>query len=98
MSNLISSPATLSFYPTQGEMKLSTKTDKGTVEDFIEMEYEGPEVEFQMNPKFLIDVIKKLKGDMIVYSLRYNARGGLAGIIEISEGPHRNFVNPTRGK
>jgi len=98
MSNLISSPATLSFYPKQGEVKLSTRTDKGTVEDFIEMEYDGPEVEFQMNPKFLIDVIKKLNGDMIVYSLRYNARGGLAGIVEISEGPHRNFVNPFRGK
>lgn len=97
MSNNITSSATLSLYPKRHEMEISTKTDKGTVEDYMEIQYEGPDVTFKMNPKFLIETIKKLKGDMIVFELRFGHRGSLDGVVEISERPHRNFLNPMRG-
>ena len=95
MSNRTSSSATLSLYPQQDEMRLSTKTDKGDVEDIIEMEYEGPEVVFNMNPKFLVDVIKRLHGDNVVYNFRFKGKK-IDGIVEISEGPYRNFISPLR--
>lgn len=96
MSNLTAPSATLSLYPQQEEMRLSTKTDKGDVEDLIEMEYEGPETVFNMSPKYLLDVIKRLHGDRVVYSLRLKGNK-IDGIVEISEGPYKNFISPLKG-
>lgn len=97
MSNQTASSATLSLYPDQEEIRMSTKSDKGDVEDLVEMEYDGPEFSLKMNPKFLIEIIKRLRGDNIVYKFAFtDSRRKLNQIVEISEGPYRNFLNPMK--
>jgi len=96
MSNMVAATAKISIFPHRSEMEIFTKTDKGTVEDYMEIECDGPDVVFQMNPKFMTDTIKRLQGDMVVFSLRFNNKGALSGFVEISEGPHSNFLMPIK--
>jgi len=97
MSNQTASSATLSLYPNQEEIRMSTKSGKGDVEDLIEMEYDGPEFSLKMNPKFLIEIIKRLRGDKVIYNFVFtDSRKKLNQVVEISEGPYRNFLNPMK--
>lgn len=95
MSNKTTSPATLSLYPNQDEIRMSTKTEKGDVDDLLEIEYDGPEFSCRVNPKFLIEVIKRLHKDNIVYNFVISGKK-MNEVIEISEGPYRNFLVPLR--
>jgi len=97
MSSKTASSATLSLYPKQEEIRMFTKSDKGDVEDVIEMEYDGPEFSLKMNPKFLVEIIKRLRGDKVIYKFVFTeSRKKLNQVVEISEGPYRNFLNPMR--
>lgn len=95
MSNKTTSPATLSLYPNQDEIRMSTKTEKGDVDDLLEIEYDGPEFSCRVNSKFLIEVIKRLHKDNIVYNFVISGKK-MNEVIEISEGPYRNFLVPLR--
>lgn len=95
MSNQHSSHAMLSLNPKHGEMMISTKTDKGNVEDIIEIEYDGPDSSFRVNARYLVEVLKRMQGDHVSYGFRF-LTNKVDGVIEISEGPFRNFVMPIK--
>jgi DNA polymerase III sliding clamp (beta) subunit (PCNA family) len=95
MSSQQLSHAMLSLDSKHGEMTVSTKTDKGNVEDIIEIEYDGPDSTFRVNARYLVEILKRMQGDRVLYGFRF-LTDKVDGIIEISEGPFINFVMPIK--